>query len=112
MDRLDRALSNEETLTPSAGFTAVVMAEVRQEAEALRPLPFPWRRVTTAALLGLAVGGLGLVLAGWGWIQPQTLAAWAGRLLAPAGDSAALARLVAVVLLTFLGASLPRWLEA
>lgn len=111
MDRLERALRNEETLTPSPGFTAAVMAEVRRQAEAPRPLPFPWGRVLTVLLLGLAVGGLGLALSHWGWIQPQTLADWAGRLLAPAGDAKTPALLTVVLLLTLLGASLPRWLE-
>jgi hypothetical protein len=111
MDRLDRALRSEETLTPSAGFTAAVMAEVRREAEAPRPLPFPWRRVLAVLGLGLAVGAAGLALIFFGVLQPQTLTAWFGRLLASVGDAALLARLAAVLLLTFLTASLPRWLE-
>lgn len=111
MDRLDRALRSEETLTPSAGFTAAVMAEVRREAETPRPLPFPWRQVLAVLGLGLAVTAAGLGLIFFGLLQPQTLADWAGRLLTPAGDAVLLARLAAVLLLTFLTASLPRWLE-
>jgi hypothetical protein len=59
---LDRILSRDEQILPSAGFTALVMEAVRSEATAPPPIPFPWKR----ALPGLAALGLalGLVLVG------------------------------------------------
>ena len=59
---LDRILSREGQILPSAGFTALVMEEVRSEATAPPPIPFPWKR----ALPGLVAVGLtlGAVLVG------------------------------------------------
>lgn len=53
---LDRILSGEDEIVPSAGFTALVMENMRSEATGPRPIPFPWKR----ALPGLAVVGLAL----------------------------------------------------
>jgi hypothetical protein len=57
-DELDRALSREEEIVPSSGFTASVMDAVRSEAAVPPPIPFPWRR----ALPGLAAAGVALIL--------------------------------------------------
>lgn len=59
---LDRILSREDEIFPSAGFTARVMESVRSEATAPPPIPFPWKR----ALPGLVAVGvaLGAVLVG------------------------------------------------
>lgn len=54
---LNRILSRQEEILPSAGFTALVMESVRSEATAPPPIPFPWMR----ALPGLAAAGLVLV---------------------------------------------------
>lgn len=54
MDDLDRILSGEPLLEPSPGFSGRVMAAVRREAAAPRPVPFPWVRF--AAGLGVAWG--------------------------------------------------------
>jgi hypothetical protein len=53
---LDRILSREEEILPSAGFGALVMESVRSQATAPPPIPFPWKR----ALPGLAAVGLAL----------------------------------------------------
>jgi hypothetical protein len=48
---LDRALCTEcDSILPSSGFAAAVMAAVVHEATAPAPIPFPWKR----ALPGLA----------------------------------------------------------
>src|SRR6516164_3983989 len=53
-DELDRILSSEDSLTPSSGFTANVLAAVHMPpAQPLRR-PFPWLRFVT----GLAASGL------------------------------------------------------
>lgn len=50
MDDLDRALSSEEPLVPTSGFTAAVMGAVRESTIPRPSTPFPWGR----CLLGLA----------------------------------------------------------
>jgi hypothetical protein len=57
-DELDRILSAEQEILPSSGFTASVMDAVREEACALPPIPFPWKRV----LPGLAIAAVVLVV--------------------------------------------------
>ena len=44
MDELDRILASDDSLTPSAGFTARVMTAVQSAAVEEPPLPFPWGR--------------------------------------------------------------------
>ena len=46
-DEIDRILSQEEELLPSAGFTASVMDAVRREAALPAPIPFPWTAAHT-----------------------------------------------------------------
>ena len=53
MDELDRLLSTEEPLVPSAGFTARVMDAVHDAAALPPPLPFPWGRFLTGVLASL-----------------------------------------------------------
>ena len=50
MTDLDRALSSEEPIVPSSGFTSAVMDAVRDSTIARPSTPFPWAR----CLLGLA----------------------------------------------------------
>ena len=51
MDDLDRALSSEDSLTPSSGFTSSVMDAVQEQvAVSNTSPPFPWGR----CLLGVA----------------------------------------------------------
>ena len=50
-EELDRALSTEEEIVPSAGFTDAVMEAVRREATTPPPILFPWKCV----LPGLAL---------------------------------------------------------
>ena len=57
-DDLDRILSKEETIAPSARFVASVMVAVRRENETPAPLSFPWKR----ALPGIAAAIVSIVL--------------------------------------------------
>ena len=68
-DELDRMLrthmnATSEQLTPSSGFTQSVIDAIREEATALPPIPFPWKRLLPAAIALLcAIIGL-IVFAG------------------------------------------------
>jgi hypothetical protein len=44
-DEIDRILTQHQSLVPSAGFAAQVMAAVERAAVEPAPLPFPWWRV-------------------------------------------------------------------
>ena len=56
-DEFERALSKEEEIHPSSGFTAAVMEAVRREAATPQPIPFPWRRALPGAMvLCLTIG--------------------------------------------------------
>ena len=59
---IDHILATEEELVPSSGFLASVMERVQDEAAALAPIPFPWKRAIPGMLL--AVGVLG-----WGGVE-------------------------------------------
>jgi len=50
-DELDRMLSAEQGIVPSANFARNVMARVRQEAAAPAPIPFPWKRALPGLVL-------------------------------------------------------------
>lgn len=91
-DDIDRVLSSDDSIVPSAGFAASVMEAVRRDAEAPPPIPFPWKRalpgliycvgaLVTLLILGLSQAGGGTALsnrltrtlevakdAGMGWI--------------------------------------------
>ena len=55
-DQIDRILSGNEEIIPSAGFTATVMEAVRREAAEPAPIPFPWKRAwPVLALAALTV---------------------------------------------------------
>jgi len=47
-EELDRALSTEGEIVPSAGFTDAVMEAVRREATTPPPISFPWKCVLPA----------------------------------------------------------------
>jgi hypothetical protein len=49
-DELNRILAAEDEIVPTSGFAAAVMHAVRSEAEAPRPIPFPWRRALPGAI--------------------------------------------------------------
>lgn len=57
-DDLDRILSKEETIAPSACFVASVMVAVRRENATPTPLSFPWKR----ALPGIAAAIVSILL--------------------------------------------------
>lgn len=80
-DDVNRILSREEEILPSAGFVDSVMEAVRQEAAAPPPIPFPWKR----ALPLLVAGGVTLVLviavavaelSRGGAVSPQSAVTW------------------------------------
>jgi hypothetical protein len=50
-DELDRILSSEQGIVPSANFARNVMAKVRLEAAGPPPLPFPWKRALPGLVL-------------------------------------------------------------
>jgi hypothetical protein len=56
-DELDDILSQQIQIIPSRGFVMSVMDEVKREATAPPPIPFPWK----PALPGLVLAALGLV---------------------------------------------------
>ena len=59
-DDLDRILSEEEPIAPSAGFVTSVMVAIRRENATPAPLSFPWKR----ALPGIAAAIISMVLLG------------------------------------------------
>ena len=61
-EKIDRILADEDELIPSSGFVALVMDRVREEAAALPPIPFPWKR----AVPGIVMACVGL---GWGVVE-------------------------------------------
>ncbi len=83
-DEVDRALSEEEVIEPSAGFTEAVMAEVEREAARRPGIDFPVRPVLaamgSAALAAAAAVSAGLqnptTVAATHW---DGIAAWIGR---------------------------------
>ena len=50
MDELDRILAADDSVVPSSGFTARVMAAVDAAATEAPPLPFPWGPFVLGAL--------------------------------------------------------------
>ena len=57
--RIDAILAREEQLVPSSGFVASVMDQVREEAAATPPIPFPWKRAIPGIALAAGVFGWG-----------------------------------------------------
>jgi hypothetical protein len=55
MEYLDRVLTAEEEIVPSAGFTQAVMDSVRRETSGPMPIPFPWKRALPGLLLVVLV---------------------------------------------------------
>lgn len=81
MDELDRILTDDPEIQPTIGFSTRVMRAVREEAEGMAPIPFPWARF----LPGLCVSLVLLLVALIGWFSeaassPASLAApsWLG----------------------------------
>ena len=59
-DPVDRILASDETLAPSSGFLASVMARVEEEAAAPAPIPFPWKRAIPGIVLVAGVLAYGV----------------------------------------------------
>jgi len=56
-ERMDGILGAEEELVPSSGFLASVMDQVREEAAAPPPIPFPWKRAVPGFIVAAGVFG-------------------------------------------------------
>ena len=83
-DDIDRILSREEEIQPSAGFTALVMDSVRSEASAPPPIAFPWKRAWPGLL---AVGfALVLVVIGVAKVSREALASPASVMVQPSTE--------------------------
>ena len=54
---LDRILSSEEHVIPSAGFVTSVMTRIHQETSIPPQIPFPWRRFSLSAILLSLIAG-------------------------------------------------------
>jgi hypothetical protein len=107
-EEIDRALSAESDILPSSGFSRSVMNAVTREAEAPRPIPFPWKRLAPAVVAGVA----GLAALAWAaWRAPANpqvatgssteLAEFLGR-IAHAAASVELPWLLGVAALTLM----------
>jgi hypothetical protein len=69
MDDLDRILSADDSIVPSSGFAARVMAAVHTEAAAPPPIPLPWRRLAVGPVL-IGVAGVVWLVKGSGSSTP------------------------------------------
>ena len=67
-DELDRLLAGTPLPDPGPAFTWAVMAQVRREAAAPPPIPFPWRRLA----VGLALCGALVLVAFLAFVPPAT----------------------------------------
>ena len=65
MDELDRILTDDPEIQPTIGFSTRVMRAVREEAESMAPIAFPWARF----LPGLCVSLVLLATAVVGWFS-------------------------------------------
>ena len=54
-DAMDEILATEEALVPSSSFVARGMEQVREEAAAPKPIPFPWRLAAVGVVLAVGV---------------------------------------------------------
>lgn len=109
MSDIDRILSSDPVIEPSAGFASRVMGQVRQEANAPPPIEFPWRRflpgaITCAALILIA---LGLTVANFG---PDAVPVEPTAELAPVFELAVLGQAPAVAAIALIGSLLVAWL--
>ncbi len=109
----DSALNmKNDSILPSSGFTASVMYAVQEEAAALPPIPFPWKRALPglavyAAVLGILVAacvhglrtGSSPAIPSFVWHMPQTSVLYQAR-------SASVLWLVLSTLMTVLGIGL------
>ena len=60
---IERILDDENKILPSSGFEMSVMDAVRQEADRLPPLAFPWSRALPGMIALLAAFGVAI----WKW---------------------------------------------
>lgn len=79
MNDLDRFLSDDDSIVPSAGFSARVMTAVRDEAAAPPPIPFPWRRLLPISVATIVVVTAGLIKISQS--PPRTASSWSSASL-------------------------------
>ncbi|HUN84713.1 MAG TPA: hypothetical protein VMU48_10050 [Terracidiphilus sp.] len=60
-DKLDEILGAEEEIVPSSGFADSVMQRIHEEAIALPPIPFPWKRALPGFIVVVCASGWGAV---------------------------------------------------
>jgi len=60
-DDIERALREDDAILPSPGFAARVMRAVREEAEDLGAIRFPWMRIIPGLVVCVAAIVVGLV---------------------------------------------------
>lgn len=107
MDDLERILSAEDSVEPSAGFTSVVMAAVHRQAAEPPSLPFPWFRFAALLVACLVMAATGAVLL----LRAETELASIPTALAPLLALAPELGYAAATALVGLGVVyLPRWL--
>ena len=80
---IENILATEEELIPSSGFLASVMDRVHEEAQAIPPLSFPWKRAVPGIVLAAGVFG-------WATFEfgRQVVSAFRFTLFAPTSASA------------------------
>ena len=109
MSDLDRILSSDPVIEPSATFASRVMGQVRRTATAPPPIEFPWRRflpgaIACAAILLITVG---LTIVN---LDPTAAPATPETQLGPALDVAMLSEPAALAAAALLGSLLVAWL--
>lgn len=65
MDEIDRILTQEPIVTPSAAFSDRVMREVRDAAATPPPIEFPWHRFLPGMLTSLTLVLATFMVLGW-----------------------------------------------
>ena len=117
-DDIDRILSLEQEIVPSAGFATAVMDAVRQEASMPPPIPFPWMRVWAGLVVGAVacVAGSILLLATMGRVSaprpPLSIATVPADLLLRTAIDAGAHWLVLALVLTLASVVLSKRLSA
>lgn len=109
MSDIDRILSGDPVIEPSANFATRVMGQVRQEATATPPIEFPWRRFLPGAIACAAILliSMGLVVAN---LDPTAVPTGPEAQVGPAFDIAMLNEPPAIAAIALIASFLVAWL--